>query len=178
MKRFCTMLILAAMLLSMMPTEAAASRTRRGRDQGRTRDTEGVFGPSVAVRWGAPLGLSGSMTILIGELPMMEDLPMGRGALVGLEAGQGGAKLSVGHTVWYHVMGWFPYGAIFGQALKATLVRTWGDPREVAPDATYLGGEAEQGIFFFNLNLGYGVKVGGAADSPDGIVTWSLGVGF
>jgi hypothetical protein len=109
---------------------------------------------------------------------MMEDLPAARGVLVGLEAGEGGARLSVGHTVWYHLFGWFPYGTLFGQAVKLNVVRTWGDPREVAPDATYLGAGIEQGLYFLDFELGYMVKVGGGADSPDGVVTWCLGAGF
>ena len=86
--------------------------------------------------------------------------------------------LSVGRTFWYHLTGWFPYGAVFGTAVKANLVRTWGEPHEVAPEATYVGGEGEFGLFFFNVSLGYLARVGGNEASPDGVVSWSVGMGF
>ncbi|MBU0741144.1 hypothetical protein KJ554_02185, partial [bacterium] len=139
---------------------------------------EGAFGPTLAVRWGAPLGWSGRASVLFGEKHMMDDLPVARGTLLGFEAGQGGARLSVGRTFWYHLMGWFPFGTLLGTSAKLNLVRTWGDPREVAPDTTYLGGGIEQGLYFLDFELGYLVKVGGEAESPDGIVSWSLGAGF
>ena len=45
-------------------------------------------------------------------------------------------------------------------------------------DRLYVGGEGEIGLFFFNVSLGYLAKVGGNAASSDGLVSWSLGVGF
>ena len=84
----------------------------------------------------------------------------------------------MGHTVWHHPFGWFTYGSLFAQTVKACVARTWDDPREVAPDATYLGGGIEQGLDFLDLEVGYTVKVGGAAESPDGVLTWALGAGF
>jgi hypothetical protein len=177
-RRTGAVLLLATMLLAQTPGEAAAERRRQGQIARGNTHREGVFGPTLAVRWGAPLGWSGRASVLFGDRHMMEDLPAARGILVGLEVGEGGARLSVGPTVWYHLLGWFPYGSLFAQTVKASLVRTWGDPREVDPDATYLGGGIEQGLYFLDFELGYLVKVGAAGKSPDGVVTWALGAGF
>ena len=138
MRRAGAILLLAAMLLAQTPGEAEAARTHRGQQARGQTPREGVFGPTLAVRWGAPLGWSGRVTFLFGERHMMDDLPVARGTLVGFEAGKGGVRLSVGPTVWYHLMGWFPYGAVFGSAIKANLVHTWGSPHEVAPNTTYV----------------------------------------
>lgn len=162
MRRAGAILLLAAVLLAQAPGDAAAVRSRRDRISRSNTHREGAFGPTLAVRWGAPLGWSGRATVLFGEKHMMEDLPVARGTLLGFEAGQGGARLSVGRTFWYHLMGWFPFGSLFASSAKLNLVRTWGDPREVAPDTTYLGGGFEQGLYFMDFEVGYLVKVGGA----------------
>ncbi len=178
LRRAGTVLLLAALLLVQIPGDDAAGGSRRSQTERSNTYREGAFGPTLAVRWGAPLGWSGRASVLFGEKHMMDDLPVARGTLLGFEAGEGGARLSVGRTFWYHLMGWFPYGSIFASSAKLNLVRTWGDPREVGPDTTYLGGGLDQGLFFCDFELGFLVKVGGAADSPGGILSWSLGAGF
>jgi hypothetical protein len=86
-----------------------------------------------------------------------------------IEAGRGGGKLQFGAGLWYFV----------GGMVKASLLRTWGDPLSgIEPGETYLGAEIDLNFLQLNGALGAYTRVQGNKDGPSSMITWALGVGF
>ena len=94
--------------------------------------------------------------------------PWGRGILLQIEPGVAGGKLGIG------------YGrkeGTGGDAIKAVLLRTWGDPVLADENATYVGLEASVSVFALRLGLGPLYRV---TDVDEDDSRWSsiLGIGM
>jgi hypothetical protein len=130
-----------------------------------------------------PQGISASIAVMFSSQPASYDCGTPcdlRGPFVELEPGLGGGKLSLG---WSRVSGTtnrsgsFLKAAYIGAAIKATVLRTWGDLGWVESGRTYTG--VEFGLPVAQANLGVGLLY--RVDSGDGhrwLVTGSIGWGF
>ena len=127
-----------ALLVVMVPLRAAAQ------DADRTPDDSGYvhISPAVGVHYGTPLRLS----VAAGGLFDFRG-PHNDGVIAMAEMGQGGAEASIGY---FRMIS-------FGQGFDIRLagIRTGPDPRNAAPETTYLGAEAH--LMFL---LGVGGRIG------------------
>jgi hypothetical protein len=126
-----------------------------------------MFGLTV----GQPLGLSVSAGVIIGTVPA-KPVKCGLGywsdgVFLQAEPGIGGGKISVGAAT---------SNSLFGMAVKASAVRTWGKTWGTDPGATYLGGELEF-VAIAKVSAGWLWKTG-PADGKRSLFTWGLGLGF
>ena len=123
-----------ALLVVMLPLRAAAQ----------TPDDSGYvhISPAVGVHYGTPLRLS----VAAGGLFDFRG-PHNDGVIAMAEMGQGGAEVSIGYFRMIR----------FGQGFDVRLagIRTGPDPRNAAPETTYLGAEAH--LMFV---LGVGGRIG------------------
>jgi hypothetical protein len=128
--------------------------------------------PTWGVRLSNPQILSASLGVLVGQIERPADagnrthLP--HGLLIQVEPGLGGGKASLGYAT-----GLLPYAA---GGVKASVLRTWGQPLLTEPGRTYVGVEAEA-TFFIKLSLGLMTRVAG----PNGgrlLVTGGVGLAF
>jgi hypothetical protein len=92
------------------------------------------------------------------------------------EPGLGGGKLSLGYgAIDPSGTPWKPFS--FGLGLKASVLRTWGEPRGTLPGQTLVGPEADLTIAYVKLSAGYLWRAGGTRGSR-GVFTWGVGAGF
>lgn len=112
-------------------------------DEGRFRDNS-----IPTIRWGGPERL------LIGGT-YQHDIPIPPNFVISASVGQAGARLSAG-------LGGFG-GLGSGVTAQATVLQTYGNPSELAPDRTYVG--YELGVMFFAL---VSVKAGYVHRASDG----------
>jgi len=126
------------LLVVVLPLRAAAQSPEE------TPDDSGYvhISPAVGVHYGTPLRLSVAAGGLFDFLGSHND-----GVIAMAEMGQGGAEVSIGYFRMIR----------FGQGFDIRLagIRTGPDPRNAAPETTYLGAEAH--LMFL---LGVGGRVG------------------
>jgi len=134
------------------------------------------------VGWIHPSGPSGSLALMLARLEPNADcatLCSLLGPYAQLDGGLAGGRLSIGYG---QVLGELRRGrllthAYLGFGVKATLLRTWGDPAGAPPATTYFGGTMEVAIAKVNLELGALRRIQGRRDDR-WLFTWGLGVGF
>jgi hypothetical protein len=119
------------------------------------------------------LKLSANLGIRIGTVKK-DGSDYGRGFLIQAQPGLGGVAFNVG---------WAPVALpawgtqAVGLAIKARVLRTWGDPwGGLEPEQSYVGGEV--GVaWIVKISVGVLTRVSGDAGSKT-IVTWGVGVGL
>lgn len=149
------------------------------------KDTQVVAG----IGFGGPIGAAASVRILHGlgadvrekdgKVKAVCALPIphcAQGFLFQADAGSGGGKLSLGVGARAHVEEPDFRGTV-GVGLRASLVRTWGNPIGTEPDLTYLGPELDLSVLRVNLTLGVLWRVAGNAGSS-ALFSWGLGLGL
>lgn len=100
--------------------------------------------PVLGVRFGPPLRASGVLGIGYGTESSIAQFA---GPMILGELGLGGARASAGYL--------FAEPFVAGASLAGTIVRTWHDPSQVAPNRWLVGGEVH--VMFFAFNVGFGV---------------------
>jgi hypothetical protein len=144
---------------------------------------------AVGIGFSGPMGAAASLRLLHGlSADVREEgervravcaLPIphcGGGFLLQLDAGSGGGKLSVGVGGRARVEQEDFRGTV-GAALRASLLRTWGNPIGTEPGLTYLGPEFDVSIVRVNLSAGVLWRVSGpGGDSV--VFSWGLGFGL
>jgi hypothetical protein len=149
------------------------------------KDTQAAVG----VGFGGPIGAAASVRLLhgLGADVREEDgrvkavcaLPIphcAQGFTFQADAGSGGGKLSLGIGARARVEEPDFRGTV-GVGLRASLVRTWGDPIGTEPDLTYLGPELDLSVIRINLSLGVLWRVSGHGGSS-ALFSWGLGLGL
>lgn len=129
------------------------------------------YWPTAALRASSPLGISASLNVIrargLGEAQFCRYEPAGLSGQV--EAGTGGAQVSIGIAAacserrWIHFT---PGGFATAVALRATYLRTWGQPwGDAEPGRHHVGIYAEAGPPLASARLGIlkpvGVPAGG-----------------
>lgn len=165
-------------------------------DGGGHSGPENNFG--VVGAWGlrltAPQIVAATVGMVIGKTRCLTSHVMdgceGYGLLIQGDAGVGGGKVSVGFGAVDGIVGskigkgdnGFIIVPFLGAAVKASLLRTWGQALGVAVGKTYAGGELEVTYWGVNASLGVLKRVSQSVegDDPDDdwILTGGLGVGF
>lgn len=130
--------------------------------------------PAFSVEVGSPLELSGNVGIRIGTVKQDGSSDYGRGFLLQAQPGLGGIAFNVG---------WAPVALpawgtqAVGLAIKARVLRTWGDPwGGLEPEQTYAGGELAL-AWIIKISVGVVTRVS-SGEGKKTIVTWSVGVGL
>jgi hypothetical protein len=145
---------------------------------------------AAGIGFGGPIGAAASFRVLHGlGADVREDdgttvkavcaLPIphcAQGFLFQADAGSGGGKLSLGVGARARVDEEDFHGTV-GVGLKASLVRTWGNPIGTEPDLTYLGPELDLSVIRINLTLGVLWRVSGHTGSS-ALFSWGLGFGL
>jgi hypothetical protein len=129
--------------------------------------------PALGVEIGSPLKLSANLGIRIGTV-QKDGSEYGRGFLVQAQPGLGGVAFNVG---------WAPVALpawgtqAVGLAIKARVLRTWGDPwAGLEPEQNYVGGEV--GVaWIVKISVGVLTRVSGDGGKKT-IVTWGVGIGL
>jgi hypothetical protein len=129
--------------------------------------------PALGVEVGSPLKLSANLGIRIGTVKK-DGSDYGRGFLIQAQPGLGGIALNVG---------WAPVALpawgtqAVGLAIKARVLRTWGDPwGGLEPEQSYVGGEI--GVaWIVKISVGVLTRVSEGSGKKT-IVTWGIGVGL
>jgi hypothetical protein len=128
--------------------------------------------PAMSAEVGGPQKLSANLGIRIGAVGEGE-ADYGRGILLQAQPGLGGGALNVG---------WAPVALpawgtqAVGLALKARLLRSWGDPWGIEPDATWAGFEVDF-AWIVKVSAGVLTRVS-AGEGKKTAFTWSVGVGL
>ncbi len=129
--------------------------------------------PAFSVEVGSPLKLSGNIGIRIGTVKK-DGSDYGRGFLLQAQPGLGGIAFNVG---------WAPVALpawgtqAVGLAIKARVLRTWGDPwGGLEPEQTYAGGEIAL-AWIVKISVGVVTRVS-SGEGKKTIFTWSVGVGL
>ena len=128
--------------------------------------------PALSAEVGGPQKLSANLGIRIGAV-REGDADYGRGVLVQVQPGLGGGALNVG---------WAPVALpawgtqAVGVAVKARLLRSWGDPWGIGPDGTWAGFEVDL-AWIVKVSAGLLTRVS-AGDGKRTTFTWSVGVGL
>jgi hypothetical protein len=129
--------------------------------------------PALGAEIGSPLKLSANLGIRVG-IVKKDGSDYGRGFLIQAQPGLGGVALNVG---------WAPVALpawgtqAVGLAIKARVLRTWGDPwGGLEPEQSYVGGEI--GVaWIVKISVGVLTRVSGDGGKKT-IVTWGVGVGL
>lgn len=142
---------------------------------------------AAAVGFGGPLGATLRLDLLHGlgadvreekeHVKAVCALPIphcGGGFLLGVEAGSGGGKLSLGVGANARVESEDFKGTV-GVGLRASLARTWGSPVGTETGLTYLGPELDLSILRFTTALGVLWRVSGQGGSS-ALFTWGVGI--
>ena len=104
------------------------------------------------------------------------DVGIMSGWFVQAQPGLGGGKVSAGAAlVAPSDRAYLP--ALAGLGIKASLLRTWGTPRDAQPGRTLLGPELDLTIAYAKLSAGWMWRLG-ERDGRRGQFTWGLGLGF
>ena len=129
--------------------------------------------PALSVEAGSPLKLSGNLGIRIGTVKK-DGSDYGRGFLLQAQPGLGGIAFNVG---------WAPVALpawgtqAVGLAIKARVLRTWGDPwGGLEPEQTYAGGEIAL-AWIVKISVGVVTRVS-SGEGKKTVFTWSVGVGL
>ena len=129
--------------------------------------------PAFSVEVGSPLKLSGNIGIRIGTVKK-DGSDYGRGFLLQAQPGLGGVAFN---------LGWAPVALpswgtqAVGLAIKARVLRTWGDPwGGLEPEQTYAGGELAL-AWIVKISVGVVTRVSSGGGNKT-IFTWSVGVGL
>jgi len=146
----------------------------------------GVF---AGAGFSGPLGFGASLRVLRGlsadvreedtRVQALCALPLphcAQGFLFQLDAGTGGGKVSLGVGARARVDE-EDFRGTAGFALRAALVRTWGNPVGTDPGLTYLGPELDLSVLKVNLTLGVLWRLGGHA-GPSALFSWGVGFGL
>jgi hypothetical protein len=139
------------------------------------------------VGFSGPLGFAGGVQFLHGlgadvreedgRVKAMCAVPVkycAGGFLVGVAAGQGGGKLSLGIGARARVEEDDFHGTV-GVGLRAAFVRTWGSPIGTEPGLSYLGPELDLAIMRVNVTLGVLWRVAGSGGKSV-LFSWGLGL--
>ena len=103
------------------------------------------------------------------------DTAMTSGLLHQAQPGLGGGKASAGWAVAF--LGEEPYlPAMGGLAVKASVLRTWGNPHGVQAGDTYAGPELDVNLLYAKLSGGVMWRLGGSEHRA--IFVWGVGAGF
>jgi hypothetical protein len=128
--------------------------------------------PALGAEVGGPQKLSTNLGIRIGVVGDRE-ADYGRGVLIQVQPGLGGGSLNVG---------WAPVALpawgtqAVGLALKARLLRSWGDPWGIEPGGTWAGFEVDL-AWIVKISVGALTRVS-SGEGKKTTVTWSVGVGL
>ena len=129
--------------------------------------------PALSAEVGSPLKLSANLGIRIGTVKK-DGADYGRGFLIQVQPGLGGGAFN---------LGWAPVALpswgtqAVGLAIKARVLRTWGDPwGGLEPDQTYAGGEIAL-AWIVKVSFGVLTRVS-SGDGKKAVFTWSVGVGL
>jgi hypothetical protein len=118
-----------------------------------------------AVQFEAPGRVTAGLSVFI---PTSDDPGSGRdGWIVEARAGQSAGRLAFGRA------GYLEY---LGLDARAFVSRTWGDPLNASPDATYLGAEAGLSIAYVRVAVGAARRVAGPEGRHATVFTWSAGI--
>lgn len=128
--------------------------------------------PALSAEWGSPLKLSANLGVRIGS-GTAEEPGTGRGLLLQVQPGLGGAALNVGWTP-FSLSGWGAQAV--GVAVKARLVRSWGEPSAVEPDQTF-GGLEVGAAWIVKVSVGVLWRLESGPGKAT-VFTWSVGVGL
>lgn len=129
--------------------------------------------PTWGVEGGSPQRAAATFGLLLGDA-RGDGFDLGRNlVLVQAQPGLGGGRLSVGFAPFAAGSS----GLVFaGVAVKASLLRTWGEPKGVPAGRTYAGASLDV-AWVVKGSLGVMKRVGGDGRS-DTLVAWSLGLGL
>lgn len=133
--------------------------------------------------WYRPLGPSAGAALLRAPFRRGQhciELCELDGPFLELTAGSGGGELSLGWTQFLgrlHADDRTMAEASLAWGLKATVLRTWGDPVGQEPGATFAGPAFEFSVARVNLELGLLRRLDGPG-SGDWLTVWGLGFGF
>jgi hypothetical protein len=122
-----------------------------------------VFGWQAGAGLGTPLKGAVTVVLMRGQAGGVDGW---WGENVVLDAGLGGGKVRLGR---------YSYGANAGREYGLALLHTWGEPWQVAPGQTFLGGEVQLGALPLTLSLGGFVRVRG--DAPGDAFLFSAALG-
>jgi hypothetical protein len=129
--------------------------------------------PALSAEIGSPLKLSANLGIRIG-IVKKDGADYGRGFLLQVQPGLGGGAFN---------LGWAPVALpswgtqAVGLAVKARVLRTWGDPGGgLEPDQTFAGGEIAV-AWIVKVSFGVLTRVS-SGEGRKTVFTWSVGVGL
>ncbi len=129
--------------------------------------------PALSADVGSPQKLSANLGIRIGTVKK-DGADHGRGLLIQVQPGLGGGAFN---------LGWAPVALpswgtqAVGLAVKARVLRTWGDPwGGLEPDQTYAGGEIAV-AWIVKVSFGVLTRVSSGGGKKT-VFTWSVGVGL
>ena len=129
--------------------------------------------PALSAEVGSPQKLSANLGIRIGTVKK-DDADYGRGFLIQVQPGLGGGAFNVG---------WAPVALpawgtqALGLAIKARVLRTWGDSwGGLEAEQTYAGGEIAL-AWIVKVSFGVLTRVSSGGGKKT-IFTWSVGVGL
>jgi len=129
--------------------------------------------PALSAEVGSPQKLSANLGIRVGTVKK-DGADYGRGFLIQVQPGLGGGAFN---------LGWAPVALpswgtqAVGLAIKARVLRTWGDPwGGLEPDQTYAGGEVAL-AWIVKVSFGMLTRVSSGGGKKT-IFTWSVGVGL
>jgi hypothetical protein len=129
--------------------------------------------PALSAEIGGPQKLSANLGIRIGTVKA-DDADYGRGFLIQFQPGLGGGAFN---------LGWAPVALpawgtqAVGLAIKARVLRTWGEPwGGLQPDQTFAGGEVAL-AWIVKVSFGVLTRVS-SGEGKKTVFTWSIGVGL
>jgi hypothetical protein len=129
--------------------------------------------PALSAEVGSPQKLSANLGIRIGTVKK-DGADYGRGFLIQVQPGLGGGAFNVG---------WAPVALpswgtqAVGLAIKARVLRTWGDPwGGLEPDRTYAGGEIAL-AWIVKVSFGVLTRVSSGGGKKT-VFSWSVGIGL
>jgi hypothetical protein len=178
--RLAAILVAACVVLPVLAQEGAPPESQVTIDRG-SRLIAGLS-------YGGPLGATARVGLLRGLGAEVEEARDGErvravcavpiahcagGFLVEAEGGTGGGKLSLGIGGHARVDSDDFRGA-FGIGLKASLVRTWGEPVGTEPGLTYLGPELDLTVKHLGASIGVLWRVAGSGGAS-AVFSWGLG---
>jgi hypothetical protein len=129
--------------------------------------------PTWGIEGGSPQRAAVTLGLLLGDA-RGDGFDLGRHlVLVQAQPGLGGGRLSLGFAPFAAGSS----GLVFaGVAVKASLLRTWGQPKGVPAGRTYAGASLDV-AWVVKGSLGVMKRVGGDG-RKDTLVTWSVGLGL